>query len=384
VLCQTLALGDVVLLTVAPGPSGWRSESDLRRAYWAFAEQLRAADATLLLERVYGERSAAERVATARAAVYSERGECAAAPFTFVEGAGFAPGGVTGIHAVAIRASGGIVSISLPGGGPVCGRIVRGREAEYLGASDLGRALPAVHQQVAEAEVRAVLGQAESLLAEAGWSFADVRRTWFFLRDITSWYCAFNTVRNCVFTDLGLVVDNTAELLPASTGIGGVGARGSWCTLDLLAMRALAGQPLRMARLHSPSQNEATEYGSAFCRGLQVATASGSLVLISGTAAIDGHGSSVHVGELERQARTTVAAVQALLAGVGAGLDAIAQATVYIKPAVAPTDLAALLGRIGLAAVPLLAVHADVCRAELLFEMDATALVPASASDGVC
>ena len=75
-----------------------------------------------------------------------------------------------------------------------------------------------------------------------------------------------------------------------------------------------------MNRLHNRRQNEATEYGSAFARAMEVVIGDSRLVFVSGTASIDDHGATVHVGDFETQTRYTLEAVAALLDGAGARL----------------------------------------------------------------
>ena len=54
-------------------------------------------------------------------------------------------------------------------------------------------------------------------------------------------------------------------------------------------------------------------------------------VFVSGTASIDDHGATVHVGDFETQTRYTLEAVEALLEGAGASLADVAQATAFLK-----------------------------------------------------
>jgi enamine deaminase RidA (YjgF/YER057c/UK114 family) len=101
---------------------------------------------------------------------------------------------------------------------------------------------------------------------------------------------------------------------------------------------------------------------------------------VSGTASIDDHGASVHEGDFESQTRRTFETVEALLAGAGAGPTQVRQATAFVKH---PSDARAyerLAEGVGLP-VPAVAMVADVCRPELLFELDATAVVPIGPKD---
>jgi enamine deaminase RidA (YjgF/YER057c/UK114 family) len=134
-----------------------------------------------------------------------------------------------------------------------------------------------------------------------------------------------------------------------------------------------------MKRLHNRRQNEATEYGSSFARAMEVELGDARYVFASGTAAIDDRGRTLHVGDFEAQARYTLEAVAALLEGAGGRLADIGQATAFLKR---PADAKAfehVVERSSLGGVPLVTAVADICRPDLLFEIDATAVLPRGA-----
>ena len=60
--------------------------------------------------------------------------------------------------------------------------------------------------------------------------------------------------------------------------------------------------------------NEAYDYGSAFSRGMRIDLNGLTILLISGTASIDEHGSTVHVGDFRAQLRRTYDNITDLLA----------------------------------------------------------------------
>ena len=133
-----------------------------------------------------------------------------------------------------------------------------------------------------------------------------------------------------------------------------------------------------MRRLHNRKQNEATEYGSAFARAMEVALGGARYIFVSGTASIDDHGATVHAGDFETQTRFTLEAVEALLEGAGASLARRAAGDgVPQEPVRRPRRSSASSSARRLAAAPLVTTVADVCRDDLLFEIDAVAVVPA-------
>lgn len=91
---------------------------------------------------------------------------------------------------------------------------------------------------------------------------------------------------------------------------------------------------------------------------------------ISGTAAVVGH-ASTHEGDLEAQLNETLTNLEALLttADMPAGFDTHSPLKIYVRlPTDAPRVRDILMRR--LPGVPVLLMHGDVCRSELLVEID--------------
>lgn len=366
--------GDLTFLTWAAGAGGSAREV-AAGAYEALLGALASRGAVVLQERIFGRSEAARGVLETREEVWRRCGAPPTATPTYVEGVPLGSGDLAGIHVIAADGRGGNGRL-LAHEGRVCGRVITTGTAELLALSDAGR-LVRGRALSRDAETREVLRAVEDVLADEGWTFGDVGRTWFYLREILDWYGPFNRVRNEEFRRMGLLGGAGAlqGRIPASTGIEGRNALGGWCTLDLLAARPANGGAFEMRRLANVRQSEATEYGSSFARGVALTMGGFRYVFVSGTASIDDHGASVHEGDFESQTRRTFETVEALLAGAGAAMGHVRQATAFVKR---PRDARAyerLAEDVGLP-VPALAMVADVCRPELLFELDATAVVP--------
>jgi len=358
---------DLVLLTwLGGGPES------AELAYREMVRALRERGAFPVQERVFCELSTAGAVSAGRARALEATREAWPVPPTFVEGSPVGRRGVSGVHLIGVRGRGRTVAE----GDRVYGTLVETAEARVLGLSDVGRRVAGRLAAGPAEEAGAAIDSAEQLLAGEGFSFRDVARTWFYLRDILDWYGPFNAVRNAAFRRMGLMGPNGSGRIPASTGIEGRNARGGWATLDVLAMAPRQGHRLEIKRLQNSKQNEATEYGSAFARATEVVLGDARYIFVSGTASIDGRGESVHQGDFETQTLYTLEAVQALLEGGGASLVDVQQATAFLKNPGDGRGFERIVARAGLSALPLVTTIADVCREELLFEMDATAVLP--------
>lgn len=367
--------GDLSFITWTADRGDADADGGILRAYEEIGQRLDTADLVILNERVFGNVSAAASIASGRAAALGVDSENAVIPPTHIEGLPCNGSGVAGIHVIAARPSttGSLETIDWRG--VPCGRRVVGDDASYLALSDLARLLPAEARAQPADETREALLLADEMLRSRDWSFADVRRTWFYLDDILAWYDDFNQARNEVFESFGFFDGSPTSVIPASTGIRGRNARGHRCTFDLFATQPLPGRELSIERLRNPLQNEAPEYGSSFSRGLNIGTDRCRYFLVSGTASIDEYGNTIHPDDFDCQARRTLDNIESLLASGGAVFDDICQASAFVKRPEDVERLHRILKVRGLGNLPLVCTIEDVCRDDLLVELDATAVI---------
>lgn len=187
-------------------------------------------------------------------------------------------------------------------------------------------------------------------------------------------YVRFNVGRHEAFAAKGRVIGTAA---PAACALG---SRGTDLVIYFLAAKQ-AGQrvenPRQTSAFHYPAQ-----YGPrspTFARAMLMQTAGNPLLFVSGTASIVGH-ETLHIGNAPAQARETVANLLAVIAQAQlAGLDsprsnANLRLKIYLRR---PDDLAmvhnCLRQTFGPAANALY-LQADICRADLLLEVEAVYL----------
>ncbi len=234
--------------------------------------------------------------------------------------------------------------------------------------------LPADPCASREDQTRSVFARAETILAAHGFRFADTVRTWLYLDRLLDWYREFNAVRTMFFQEHGVF----ARLVPASTGIGAGNFAGAAINLSLLALRSSGGSSVAdqvtVEEVASPLQCPAIGYRSAFSRAVEIRRGGVRSLLISGTASIAPDGSSAHRDDPERQIDLTVTVVDAILRSRGLDWPHTCRAIAYATdPAFFPI-LDAVCRRRGLPAFPYAPVHAIVCRADLLFELELDAV----------
>ena len=244
-------------------------------------------------------------------------------------------------------------------------RVQLGEETRFHAAGLCGLGRNAYEQTLG------MFAHAEELLQQAAMEFRDVVRTWIHMRDIDRDYGDLNRARREFFAARGI------DPVPASTGIGGspVSDAHDLC-LGVYAVKA--GRPPVRTVMTSPTLNEAVEYGADFVRGMKVIETNKVALYVSGTASIDEHGRTAHVGDFEAQADRMLVNIAALLERQGADFGDVTSAITYLKH---PADAARLrykLNAAGFEGFPHALVAAPICRPDLLCETEALAVVGAN------
>jgi len=349
-----------VYITASPSPGAPAA----RQAAEVFADirnALTAAHARILEERVFATERSLETIRPIRARAYGELDD-GVPPTQLVVPAG-GMGELAGVQVHAVRCDRAPEPLRL--GESVCGRRIKLGQSSYVAVSGLS----APEAGMAAAQARKMFEKAESVLRQVGADMHSVARTWVWLDDILSWYDEFNGVRNRFFVEHGLLNGSTRTgHPPASTGIGVSLAGRPRCGLDLVAICGEPGCVRHYSR--AGHQNPPYQYGSAFSRASKAATPAGGTVFVSGTAAIDDRGITQHVGDVAAQIEATIGHVRAVLQEMSCTDADVVQAIAYSKTVEAEKAFRARQRNLSW---PCLSVIADVCRHELLFEIEATA-----------
>ena len=232
-------------------------------------------------------------------------------------------------------------------------------------------------------------------LNSAGWRFDEVIRTWLYLGNITGAegqtcrYRELNRARADFYRNLkfgaGLVPRKwNRPVFPASTGIG---TGGNDVAIGCIALRA--NRPdVALFPLENPLQTSAYDYAHQygtekpkFVRAMAVATGELVTTFISGTASITAS-ETRHDNSVEQQTQQTLDNIEALIAsdnfqrhglcGPGATLGDLAMARVYVKRQEEYATVRAIC-RARLGELPTIYVVGDICRPELLVEVEGIA-----------
>ncbi len=276
-------------------------------------------------------------------------------PITWVEGAECWGLPLAGIIAHCVSGA-DVARVELDGA--VAGSTFADGEARYailagIHPSDLTVDRPA---QAREAFLRMEAG-----LRAAGMDFHDVARTWLFVDRILDWYDDLNPVRTQFFRERDLF----SGLVPASTGVGVANPLGAAMACEVLALKGAD-----VSTVLSPLQCSARDYGSSFSRAVEIETPGLRRLIISGTASIAREGHTEHLGDTAAQIALTFDVVEAILASRGMDFGDATRSIAYFRhPADAPL-FAEFLEVRGLPTFPVVVAQADICRDDLLFEIE--------------
>ncbi len=200
--------------------------------------------------------------------------------------------------------------------------------------------------------------------------FTDTVRTWFYNDRIIDWYGEFNKVRTGFFNKTGVF----KKTVPASTGIGAGNPCGAALIGNLFAVQPKDGR-VKIRAVPSPLQESALDYKSSFSRAVELEFPAGRCLLVSGTASIDKEGDTAFTGDVLAQIARTMRVVEALLKSRKMGWKNIFRGIVYFKRPGYLKYFKAYCRKHEIPGSNLAVAFTDMCRDDLLFEIELDALV---------
>ena len=341
-------------LTLTPMP-GESINAMARR----LAEALNPWNATVVRQIVFGSAAAySATLKTLRQALVDPE-----LPVTWVEGAGCTNHAIAGMQIHAITGA----RVRTVGDHGVVTRIWDDALATRCVVNPI---LPARTQAAAPEQAREVFEKLQTGLTSAGMTMKDIVRTWFYLDDLLSWYGEFNRVRNDVFARNEL----RPPSLPASTGVGGRNPMDAALSAAAWAVRPHGSAAQVMHFAPSPEQCPASSYGSAFSRAVEIGCAGFRRLLVSGTASIARDGKTEHLGNTRAQIERSMQVVAAILESRRMTFVDTAFATAFFKHPADASLFADWQARHGLQTLPVVSTVCDICRDNLLFEIELEAV----------
>ena len=273
--------------------------------------------------------------------------------------------------------------------GAICGARWETAHARYL---LLGALVPHDTGAERDEQAAALWHTLQTHLANAGFDTRHLMRTWFYNDYILDWYSGFNRARNAFFTANNIFAPGA--LVPASTGIGASNSAGAALTADALAIAPKTKTPdtpsttppavlsglqnfrtsgLSITAVPSPLQCPAYDYKSAFSRAVECAEPGDRglrHLTISGTASIEPNGRTAHPGDIDAQIDLSLRVIAAILESRNMSWRDTARAILYFPKIEWMPRWHARRAALGLPDLPAIFAHTDICRDDLLFEIE--------------
>jgi enamine deaminase RidA (YjgF/YER057c/UK114 family) len=327
-------------------------------------------------EKLYGMSNARAAVLKKREAAWRREELDLSVPITWIQGTPIQEGEFVGLQIWGIVPRDnetGVRTVTNPATGP--GRLWTGNGFRMLHLPSVrGLKAGGVLAGDAPAQADQMFSNAGLGLKAHGMEYRHVVRTWIYLARLLEWYGDFNRVRTAHYQPAGLGVPGGVAF-PASTGIQGHSSEEE-CLMDVLAFESDGcGSAVATPISHSPRQDQSFNYGSAFSRGMVLEVEGRRTVHVSGTASINSAGASIHIGNAELQSLETMMCVAAILEEQGGSLANITSATLFCKNREAWEAWNRVSRLLQVPAFPRICVLADVCRHDLLVEMEAVATI---------
>ncbi|MCX5648516.1 MAG: RidA family protein [Planctomycetota bacterium] len=345
---------DELFITATP-----RNGGDFHRMFENVYRAVREAGATIVAKDVFGIPAAEKAGLEALHDVWGEVNW----PVTWLDEGGSAGMALTGVQVLAVK---GVEVERIRLQGRVVGSVFDDGFARHCCLGDL-RASDI--QSPREAQACQTFEFMETALRAAGMDFSNVVRTWLYVDGILSWYGELNAVRNRFFRERSVFTG----VVPASTGVGGANAARAVLTADAYAI-APHKSAVRITSIPSPLQCPALEYGSSFSRAVEMDMPDHRYLWVSGTASIDLQGETAHVGDVGAQIDLTMRVVEAILESRRMGWDDVSRAVAYVKQGKMGTVFQKYCEEKGLQDLPVVTTENDICRDDLLFEIEVDAL----------
>lgn len=284
-------------------------------------------------------------------------------PITYIDGSNCFKHKIAGVQIYAIA---GVPVKSIKLKNSLVGHIFEDDSAKFCYLTNIH---PDDTTKSQENQTLRVFEKIETGLLFVDMAMTDIVRTWFFNQNILEWYKEFNKVRSDIYRKKK-IFDN---FLPASTGIGGNNPYDAALVANVVAIKS-HNHNVSVKEIPSPLQCPAYDYKSSFSRAAALTLAGYQQLYISGTASIDPNGKTAHVGNTAGQIELTFNVVEAILKSRKMKFSDITRAIAYFKHQKDAHLLESYCNKYGLSSSVVVIGNNDICRDELLFEIEVDAI----------
>jgi len=356
-------------------------ENLIERIYTRISRLLSDTSSYIVLERVFGDIGIYNHFVELRQYTFQNNNIDSSNPFTYIEGKSCTGSKIGGIQIWAVNEADSMKIHKIIEKGRCKGFSWKADDSLFFVLSNIGNLEYSTDNKNSQSyDCKDMFYRANHLLEQNGTTYKSVVRTWIYLSNILKWYDKFNEVRNSCYSDFGLLSNvKLGEMdkvfLPASTGIEGKNPSNLPSVMDLFAIHRLPNSGTSIKSFSGVKQSYPYFYGSAFSRAVVIDRPNSKLILVSGTASIDKNGKSIFIDDPEGQIRYAFEVISKLIEPEGATLQDISEATAFFKRGEYYKIFQKVIDELEIPRIPTVNLIADICRDELLFEIDALVLL---------
>jgi len=242
-------------------------------------------------------------------------------------------------------------------------------EDEFAGYFFFGGLIPGTPEQSNIMQSKQSFKMLDFTLNKVGMNVGNVARTWFYLNDLLNWYDDFNDVRNDYFNDKCVF----ERMLPASTGVGAGNLSGSSLIFAGYSLKEKQNS-IKTEAIESPFQCPAVDYKSSFSRAVEITHPNYRHLIVSGTASITSDGETANVGSISKQIELTMKVVKGILQSRNMSWENVIRGIVYFKNKYDMDSFENFCCDNNIPELPFSIINADICRNDLLFEIEVDAI----------
>lgn len=346
------------------------SDFDLNEIYRILFTKLKENNLKIVYEKFFGKISYQRKWNKMRKRILEEN-NIETAPSLYIEGLSVKGSPMSGVQVYA-------VSID-----ETCINYIRNRQGYCIGTEIINKDRRVLHllentESIPdkENEYNNILQDFEDTILQYNFVCTDIIRTWIYLYDINSYYQNFNKARRDFFTKVGINYMPNANNLPASTCIEGYGVNKTSCMQVYCIDKQ--NSDIEISRVYNEYQNEAAGdsyiYKPTFSRGIIVNYEDLVELQISGTASINKDGNTIYINNPYKQIEYTLKNIENILRKADMDFSDLCHVTCFFKEPQYYNMFESILKSNHITKFPCNCVVGNVCRDDLLFEIDGIAV----------
>ncbi|MFZ5351514.1 MAG: Rid family hydrolase [Bacillota bacterium] len=338
--------------------------------YSNLIDYIKANKLNIVYEKYFGKNSVINELTQRRDDILLNYG-ITKPPMMYVEGLSIYNTPMSGIHVYAIDID-----------NQTAIRYIKDDLNKVIGSEISTKKMKALHlfistkkQETVQREFDELFHDIDKNIVGNGYACTDIIRTWIYLNDIFKDYKVLNDSRREFFKNVGINYSSSSAVLPASTCIQGKGVLDSSNIHTYCIKKSKSN--VAISRVYNEFQNEAEGneylYRPTFSRGLILNYDACTELQVSGTASINKNGETIYKNDPYKQIEYTLLNIKNILSKANMDFSDLCNVACYFKSPEYYMEFQEIVRKLEIGDFAACYMVADVCRDDLLFELDGIA-----------